>query len=115
MERLREFFRSLETILKMLKSNKEFRAKFDNLLNLAKSSFVQALLGDSVDIKTIEMVLESVINDKQVAETIETIGDIFECFSTDRFIGVTSEQELEDVAFELAKKKLFFGPNLFLL
>lgn len=109
MGRLREFFRSLETILKMLKSNKEFRAKFDSLLNLAKSPFVQALLGDSVDIKTIEMVLESVINDEQVSDTIETIGDIFECYSTDRFIEVVSEQELEDVAFELAKKKLFYA------
>lgn len=114
MGRLREFFRSLETILKMLKSNKEFRAKFDNLLNLAKSPFVQALLGDSVDIKTIEMVLESVINDVQVADTIETIGDIFDCFSTDRLIGVASEQELEDVAFELAKKKLFYAGVYFI-
>lgn len=109
MGRLRGFFRSIETILKMLKSNKEFRTKFDNLLKLAKSSFVQALLGDSVDIATIEMVLESVINDKQVADTIETIGNIFDCYSTDRFIGVASEQELEDVAFKLAKKKLFYA------
>lgn len=113
MGRLREFFRSIETSIKMLKTNKEFRLKFDNLLNLAKSSFVKALLGDSVDIETIEMVLEGLINDNQVLDIVTTIGNIFDCYNTNRFIGVTSEKELEDVAFELAKKKLFFAAIYF--
>lgn len=113
MDRLREFFRSIETSLKMLRTNKEFRGKFDNLLNLAKSSFVKALLGDSIDIETIEIVVESLINDTQVSDVIATIGNIFDCYNTDRFIGVTSEKELEDVAFELAKKKLFFAAIYF--
>jgi hypothetical protein len=113
MSRLREFFHSIETTVKMLKTNKEFRSKFDALLNLAKSPFVKALLGDSLDIATIEMVLKSVINDQQVTDIITTIGNIFDCYSTDRFIGVASEQELENVAYELAKKKLFYAAIYF--
>lgn len=113
MSRLREFFRSIETTVKMLKTNKEFRAKFDGLINLAKSPFVKALLGDSLDIATIEMVLNSVISDPQVGDIITTIGNIFDCYNTDRFIGVESEQELENVAYELAKKKLFYAAIYF--
>lgn len=113
MSRLRELFRSLETSVKMLKTNKAFRANFDNLLNLAKSPFVQAILGGTVDIQTIENVLDSIINDKRVVEIIETIGNIFDCFSVDRFIPVKDEKELEDVAYELAKKKLFYASFFF--
>lgn len=113
MSRLRTFFRSLETTIKMLKTNKEFRAKFDGLLKLAKTPFVQAILGGSVDIETIEMVLDSVINDHQVLLVIETIGNIFDCYNVDRFVPVDSEKELEDVAFELAKKKLFYAAVFF--
>lgn len=113
MSRLRQFFRALETSVKMLKTNKEFRANFDNLLNLAKSPFVQAILGGAVDIQTIETVLDSIVNDKRVADIIETIGNIFECFSVDRFIPVKDEKELEDVAYELAKKKLFYAAFFF--
>jgi hypothetical protein len=111
--RLRDFFRSLELSVKMLNSNKEFRSKFDNLLSLAKSPFVQAILGGAVDIQTIETVLNSIVNDTRIADVIETIGNIFDCFSVDRFIGVKDEKELEDVAYELAKKKMFYAAVLF--
>lgn len=109
MSRLRVFFKSLETSIKMLKTDKEFRSNFDNLLNLVKSPFVQAILGGSIDIQTIESVLNSIINDMQVSEAIETIGKIFDCFSVDRFVLVNDEEELENVAHELAKKKLFYA------
>lgn len=39
----------------------------------------------------------------------ETIGNILECFSVDRFIPASSENELQDVASALNEKKLFFG------
>lgn len=109
MSRLREFFGAIATSIKMLKTNKEFRANFDNLLNLAKSPFVQAILGGAVDLPTIENVLDSIINDKQVFDVIDTVGNIFDCFSADRFVGVKDEKELEEVAFEMAKKKLFYA------
>lgn len=113
MNRMRVFFRSIETTIKMLKTDKAFREKFDGLINLAKSPFVQALLGGSVDIQTIEMVIDSIINDKQVSDVIEIIGNIFDCFSADRFVPVNSEKELEDVAYDLAKKKLFYAAFFF--
>lgn len=113
MSRLREFFRALGTSIKMLKTNKEFRSNFDNLLNLAKSPFVQAILGGAVDIQTIEMVLDSIVNNTQVSDVIDTVGNIFDCFSVDRFIGVKDEKELEDVAYDLAKKKLFYAGLFF--
>lgn len=113
LSRLREFFGSLETSVKMLKTNKEFRSNFDNLLNLAKSPFVQAILGGAVDIQTIEMVLDSIVNDTQVADVIATIGNIFDCFSSDRFIAVKDTKELEETAHELAKKKLFYAGLFF--
>lgn len=113
MSRLREFIGSLETSVKMLKTDKEFRSNFDNLLNLAKSPFVQAILGGSIDIQTIELVLDSIVNDTQVADVIGTIGNIFDCFSVDRFVPVKDEKELEDVAHDLAKKKLFYAGVFF--
>lgn len=113
MRRLRMFFGAIATSIKMLKSDKEFRSNFDNLLNLAKSPFVQAILGGSVDIESIEMVLESIINDTRVIEAVETVGHIFDCFSADRFIAVKDEKELEDVAHELSKKKLFYAGLFF--
>lgn len=111
--RLREFFRSLETTIKMLNTNKEFRSKFDSLLNLAKSPIVQAILGGAVDIQTIETVLNSIVNDSRVSDVVETIGNIFDCFSVDRFVAVKDEKELEDVAYELAKKKMFYAAVFF--
>lgn len=113
MHRLREFFGSLEMSVKMLKTDKEFRGNFDNLLNLAKSPFVQAILGGTVDIATIESVLKSIMNDPRVLEVIEIIGKILECFSVDRFVPVHDEKELEEVAHELAKQKLFYAAFFF--
>ena len=111
--RLREFVRALETSVKMLNTNKEFRGKFDSLLNLAKTPIVQAILGGAIDVETIETVLTSIINDKRVLDIIETVGNIFDCFSVDRFVPVKDEKELEEVAFELAKKKMFYAALLF--
>ena len=109
MSRLRSFFGALGTSVKMLNTNKEFRSKFDNLLSLAKTPLVQVILGGAVDIPTIEMVLDSIVNDPQVLDVIDTVGNIFDCFSVDRFIGVKDEKELEDVAYDLAQKKLFYA------
>ena len=113
MNRLRLFFRSIETSINMLNTNSKFREKFDGLLNLAKTPFVKAILGDSIDIDTIESVLTGVITDKQILDIVKTIGDIFDCYNVDRFIPVNSEKELEDVAYELAKKKLFYAAFYF--
>ena len=111
--RLAELIRSIETSIKMLNSDKKFRENFDSLLNLAKSPFVQAILGGAIDIQTIEMVLDSIVNDTRIVDVVETIGNIFDCFSVDRFIAVNDEKELEDLAYEMAKKKLFYAGVFF--
>jgi hypothetical protein len=112
-ERLHGFFRAIEKTVQSLHDNKDFREKFDSLLNLAKTPIVQAILGGAVDIETIENVLTNIINDKKILEVLHTIGNIFECYSVDRFVRVKSEKELEDVAFELGKKKLFYAAVFF--
>jgi hypothetical protein len=111
--RLKEFARSLETSVKMLNSNTEFRGKFDSLLNLAKTPIVQAILGGAIDIQTIETVLTSIVNDTRIYEVLKTVGNILDCFSVDRFVPVKTEKELEDLAYELSKKKLFYAAVFF--
>lgn len=109
MARLRAFFGVIETSMKMLRTDKEFRGNFDNLLNIARSPLVQALLGGAVDVDAIESVFNSIINDTKVIAAVETVGNIFDCFSVDRFIPVKNEKELEEKAASLTDKKLFYA------
>lgn len=109
MRRTREFFKAIDLSIKMLKTDDEFKKSFDSLLSLAKSPIVASLIGDSFDIDMIEGVLNTILNDTTVSEVIGTIGNILDCFSTDRFQAVQSEKEMEEVAFELGKKKLFYA------
>lgn len=48
-----------------------------------------------------------------MADIIQTIVNIMECFSTDRFVRVSSEDEMERIAFELNKKKMFYSGIFF--
>lgn len=48
-----------------------------------------------------------------VANVIETIYNILECFSIDRFVSISSEMDLEKLAYELNKKKLFYSAIYF--
>ena len=113
MNRLKEFFKTIDTSIKMLKQNGTFRENFDSLVNLAKSPFVKALLGDAFDASLIETVLDAIITDPRVGNILEVVGNIFECFSPDRFISVQTEKELEDMAYELNHKKLFYAGVFF--
>lgn len=112
-DRLREFVNSLATSFKLLKTDKEFRANFDKLLELAKSPIVQAIIGGTFDTDAIGEMITSVINDKSIAQLIDMVPNILECFSVDRFVPVKDEQELEDLAHELARKKLFYAGLFF--
>ena len=109
MRRTREFFKAIDLSIRMLKTDDEFKKSFDGLLSLAKSPIVASLIGDAFDINMIEGVLNTILNDTVVSDIIGTIGNILDCFSTDRFQAVQSEKELEEVAFELGKKKLFYA------
>uniref|UniRef100_A0A182MYE2 ABC transporter domain-containing protein n=1 Tax=Anopheles dirus TaxID=7168 RepID=A0A182MYE2_9DIPT len=109
MGRLRDFFRALDTTLHQLRTEKEARESFESLIELAKSPLVQMIAGGNVNIELIEGMLTGILNDDEVAKAVKTIADIFDCFSADRFIPVADERALEDRAFELNRKKLFFA------
>lgn len=48
-----------------------------------------------------------------MATTIQTIVNILECFSTDRLVRVTTEEEMEKRAHELNEKKMFHSAIYF--
>lgn len=48
-----------------------------------------------------------------VSTTIDTVKNILECFSLDRFVSVSSETELEKLAYDLNEKKLFYSSIYF--
>nr|XP_029714133.1 LOW QUALITY PROTEIN: ATP-binding cassette sub-family A member 12 [Aedes albopictus] len=113
MARLRDFFKALNTTVQLLHTDDSFRSSFENLIELAKSPLVQMIVGGNVNIDLIESMLNGILNEKTVAVTLETIASIFECFSADRFIKVESEKQLEDEAFKLNQKKMFFAGLMF--
>lgn len=110
MARLRNLFKGVDDSIKQLRREGEFRRKFLNIVELAQSPFVQMIMDNyNVNPKVLNAIFEGLLHDKQVADIIETAGNIFECFSVDRFIGVETELELEQMAMKLNEKKLFFG------
>lgn len=107
MSKLKVVFGSLNTTLALLQTDEEFIQSLNSLVALAKSPIVQAIIGGSVDTELIETILDGVLHDKRVAETVNIIASIFDCFSVDRFIPVNTSKELEDEAYKLGNKKLF--------
>lgn len=113
MSRLSTFLHSVDTTFQMLKTDKEFREKYDQLIRLAKSPFVKQLAGESFNADEIEATLNGILNDKRIASTINVIANIFDCYSVDRFVPVESESELEDKAYELSKRRLLYSSIFF--
>uniref|UniRef100_A0AAG5DKP5 ABC transporter domain-containing protein n=1 Tax=Anopheles atroparvus TaxID=41427 RepID=A0AAG5DKP5_ANOAO len=113
MGRLRELFRALDTTLQLLRTDEEARSSFQGLIELVKSPVVKLLTGGNVDIELIEGLLNGILRDEEVAKAVNTIANIFDCFSADRFIPVADEHVLESQAFELNRKKLFFAAVFF--
>lgn len=110
MTRLKNLIKSVDDSIKKLRMEGEFQRKFLNIVELAKSPFVQMMMANfNVNPKVLDAIFDGLLHDKQTSDIIETIGNIFECFSVDRFIGVETEQELEDMARVLNEKKLFYG------
>lgn len=110
MERLKNLTKSLDAIIKNIRTEGDFREGFLRIVKLAHSPFVQALISSlNVDSKILDIVFNALLEDKQVADIVGTIANIFECFSVDRFVGVKSETELEDMARKLNEKKLFLA------
>ncbi|XP_049289465.1 ATP-binding cassette sub-family A member 13 [Anopheles funestus] len=113
MGRLGELFRALDTTLQLLRTDEEVQDSFQGLIDLAKSPLVQMIAGGNVNIELIESMLNGILHDEEVAKAVNTIANIFDCFAADRFIPVADESALEDRAFELNRKKLFFAGVFF--
>lgn len=114
MNRLKNLIKGLDKTLHQLRVEGEFKTKFQNLVTLATSPLVKGLIKSfNVDTAILDTVFNALQHDQQVLEIVETIANIFECFSVDRFVGVNSERELEDKAAELNKKKLYLAGVFF--
>lgn len=114
MNRLKNLIKGLDKTLHLLRVEGEFQKKFQNLVTLATSPLVQGLIKSfNVDTAILDTVFNALQHDQQVLDIVETIANIFECFSVDRFVGVNSERELEDKAAQLNEKKLYLAGVFF--
>lgn len=126
---------ALNKIIILLRTDDDFQSSFKTLLELARSPFVKNIIGDTVDIDQVELIVQSLLTDdvssvsskltvrecififfaifQTVANVIQTIVNILECFSVDRFVSVPSEVEMERLAYELNEKKLFYSGIFF--
>lgn len=110
MGRLKNLVKGLEKTLHMLRVEGDFKRKFQNLVTLAQSPLVQGLIRSfNIDPSILDVVFNALQNDKQTLEIVETIGNILDCFSVERFVPVESERELESKAIEMNEKKLFLA------
>lgn len=117
MDRLKTLIKGLGQTIQQLRVEGEFQDKFMQLVQLTKTPFVQMLLQQfKVDKSILDTIFDGLLHDQQVLDIINTVGNIFDCFSVDRYIGVENEKQLEELAIELNNKKLFlagvyFGNN----
>lgn len=108
--RLKDLLKGADTIIKKLRVKGDFQNKFMNIVTLSKSPFVQMMLANfNVDSKVLDAIFDALLHDKQVSDIVETVANIFECFSVNRFVGVHSEKELEELAVKLNDQKLFYA------
>uniref|UniRef100_A0A336KWA0 CSON000491 protein n=1 Tax=Culicoides sonorensis TaxID=179676 RepID=A0A336KWA0_CULSO len=109
MARLKKFLKSIDNTFDLLKSDEEFKEKYNQLIRLAKSPLIKQLAGDSFNPEGVEQTLNGILNDKRISNTVRVISNLFDCYSVDRFIPVSSETALEDKAFELSDDKLLYA------
>lgn len=78
-------------------------------MELAKSPLVASFIGDTINITEIEIIMNRIRFDETVADVFQTVKNIMDCFSVDRFAPAASEQELQQQAFDLNKQRLFWA------
>lgn len=110
MNRLKELTRGLDDVIKSIRTEGKVRENFLKIVQLSQSAFVKQLVASlNVDIKILDVILNALQNDQQVSDIVGAVANIFDCFSVDRFIGVETEKEMEDMAVKLNEKKLFLA------
>lgn len=109
LDRLVQIAVALDETVAKLHNDTVFQAKFDSLLKFASSPMVKNLLGASFDIDNIQVFMNGLRSDKFVFDIIRTIRNLAECLSVDRFIGVDTAEEMQKMAFELNRKRIFYA------
>ncbi|XP_058985855.1 ATP-binding cassette sub-family A member 13-like [Musca domestica] len=111
--RLKMLSVSFQQILTKLKQPGSFQEAFDSLLALAKSPFVRKLIGDEFDLDEVENVVNRIRTDPVVYDVINTVKNLLECLSVDRFVAFDTEDELRRHAFDLNQRRLFYAAIYF--
>lgn len=78
-------------------------------MELAKSPLVASFIGDSINITQIESVMNGIRFDATVADVFQTVKNILDCISVDRFVPAVSEPDLLQKAFDMNKQRLFWA------
>lgn len=114
MNRLKDFLKAIDKSVGQLRVEGPFKEEFMKFVKLVHSPFGKAILeSNNIDTKIVDTIFNGLLYDKQVKDITGTIANIFECFSVDRYVGVESEQEMEDFAVQMNKKKLFLAGIFF--
>ncbi|XP_061396675.1 glucosylceramide transporter ABCA12 [Musca vetustissima] len=111
--RLKMLSVAFQQILTKLKEPGSFQEAFESLLALAKSPFVRKLIGDEFDLDEVEKVVNRIRTDPVVYDVINTVKNLLECFSVDRFLAFDTEDELRRHAFDLNQQRLFYAAIYF--
>jgi len=97
------------SMLNKLHTNVTFQEAFESLLKLARSPLVKSLVGDDFDIDEIERAMNYVRSNALIHQILNTISDLLECLSVDRFEPVQSVDQLHHRAYELNQERLFMA------
>ncbi|KAH8303941.1 hypothetical protein KR044_000407, partial [Drosophila immigrans] len=109
LQRLQKLGKAAAAILNKLHTNATFQEAFEGLLKLARSPLVKSLVGDEFDIDEIERIMNYVRSNELIHQILNTISDLLECLSVDRFEPVASVEQLHRRAYELNQQRLFLA------
>ncbi|KAH8288118.1 hypothetical protein KR054_001076 [Drosophila jambulina] len=109
LDNMKQLSRAAATILTKLHTNATFQEAFDSLLKLARSPLVKSLVGEDFDIGEIERVFAYIRTNQLIHDILNTVADLMDCVSADRFEAVDSLDALHKRAYELNQNKLFLA------
>ncbi|KAH8238507.1 hypothetical protein KR032_007769 [Drosophila birchii] len=109
LDNMKQLSRAAATILTKLHTNATFQEAFDNLLKLARSPLVKSLVGEDFDIGQIERVFQYIRTNQLIHDILNTVADLMDCVSADRYEAVDSLEGLQRRAYELNQNKMFLA------
>ncbi|KAL7744190.1 hypothetical protein ACLKA6_009163 [Drosophila palustris] len=109
LDRVKQLGNAAAAIVNKLHTNATFQDAFESLLKLARSPLVKSLVGDDFNIDEIEGMMIYLRTNKLIHEILNTISNLLECLSVDRFEPVQSVEELHHRAYELNQERLFLA------